>query len=329
MAQIEADLVKPDDRSSLRIPLWFLVIALGLFALRIYAKITDNVQPGSQAIAWIGLDEFKKKSSLPGGKELVLYEFSADWCQPCKKRERTTFRSPAIIKEINDTFVPVRVDLTTPSQRDNAEVKKLLTDFGVSSIPRCVITLKSGEIVKTDRYLFGDDFADFLKKAVKEASNVRAQQALASGNYEAAIKLLDPDLVQGNESVAQYDCSNYLMCHHLLLMLHRQAEVEPMMERAYKKTFENFGDKEKSAGKHWLDDLNAYLRGRTSDQDLLDKSQETKNMAYLAIGLRHLRQGERAQAIKAFNQAAIAQAKYWNSDKLAEFMVAELEKEKQ
>ena len=118
-----------DQNSTLNVPFWFLVIAVLLFSVRIYAKETQMKAAPGQGVAWITPTEYKQKqaSGQLGPQDLVLYEFTADWCPPCKKRERTTFRNPAVVKKINTNYIPVRVDVTTQAQAAELETK-LLTD---------------------------------------------------------------------------------------------------------------------------------------------------------------------------------------------------------
>jgi thiol:disulfide interchange protein len=99
--------------NTLTIPIWFIVLVSWLLCFRVYAKLTQREAPSDNCVAWITPVQLEQMSQKPGGikKDLVMYEFTADWCPPCKKRERTVFRAPKVISEINNNFVPVRVDL--------------------------------------------------------------------------------------------------------------------------------------------------------------------------------------------------------------------------
>jgi thiol-disulfide isomerase/thioredoxin len=191
-------------------------------------------------VAWITPVQFEQMAQKPGGikKGLVMYEFTADWCPPCKKRERTVFRAPKVISEINDNFVPVRVDLTNEALSSIPATKNLTERFSVSSIPRCIVTLASGEKVDDDRILYSDKFSDFITASIKKADTVRAKVDLAKGNYQQAIAKLEPGSSHWQcWTSRRYDSSDYLMCHHLLLVPNkRQAEVEPMMQKAFEKS---------------------------------------------------------------------------------------------
>lgn len=316
--------------NTLTIPIWFIVLVSWLLCFRVYAKLTQREAPSDNCVAWITPIQFEQMSQKPGGikKDLVMYEFTADWCPPCKKRERTVFRAPTVISEINNNFVPVRVDLTNEALSSIPATKNLTERFSVNSIPRCVITLASGEKVDDDHYSYGDRFSDFITASIKKAVTVRAKVDLAKGNYEQAIAKLSPDLLTGAAGVDRYDSSDYLMCHHLLLVNERQAEVEPMMKKAFEKSSRYSSMSSEKEPLLWLKQLNMYLRDEISDEQLLKYKSDHYDKAtyYLAIGLKQLRLGDKGKALKALHQASVMSAKSYRSDGLSEPLVEALEK---
>lgn len=316
--------------NTLTIPVWFIVLVCWLLSFRVYAKLTQNAAPLGKGVAWVTPTQLDEMAKKPGGvnKELILYEFTADWCPPCKKRERTVFRAPAVISEINNNFVPVRVDLTNDELRAIPATKNLMQLYGVNSIPRCIITLNSGEKVDDDRYLFGERFANFITKSRNTANTVRAKVALAKGHNAQALTLLTSNLVKGNVIIDRDSCAEYLMCHHLLLVTKHQAEVEPMMEKVLAKTSDYQRQTSEKDGLGWLRELNKYLRDEINDEQLLKTVmfEGDRSIYYLAIGLKQLRLGDKDKALKALHQAAVLSAQNYDSDGLSEPLVRELEK---
>lgn len=319
--------------STLTIPVWFIVIVCWLLSFRVYAKLTQAAAPVGKGVAWVSPEQCEALLKRPGGpgKDLILYEFTADWCPGCKKRERVYFRAPSVISEINNNFIPVRVDLTT-EQLSELPATKLLTDkFEVSSIPYSVITLSTGQKVDDDRYSFRQTFNDFIVKSIERSHPVKAKLALVRGDYQAAIKELSKELIAGDIAVSRYECDDYLMVHHLLIMLHRQSEIEPMMQKCFAKTtdyYKKYDEDKSKAALDWLKDINSYLRGQISDKQLIAgaKYEHDKANCYLAIGLSKLRSGEKSEAIKALHQAAVLSSKSYRSDGLSEPLVESLDK---
>lgn len=323
MAQNETLKAQASTVNTLAMPAWFIIVVAILLGLRVYAKLTQTAAQEGHAIAWITTAQLKAQKP---SKALILYEFTADWCPPCRKRERTAFRAPTVINQINNNFVPVKVDLTTRSGSEKPEVKELTDKFNVESIPRCIITLDTGEFVCDDRYRMTDDFNQFLANAEGDARQVRAELALARGDYRGALQGLDQEMLKG-AILWQSEKTRYLMCHHLLYMLDRQAEIEPMMRASYAKTLQ-YAESSGKKAPVWLDNLNSYLRGNIDEKELLSHCHLDSERAdsNLAIGLKYLRNNDKVKALRALNQAALYAAKSYEQDKLAEMLVKELEK---
>ena len=320
---------KPLD--TLQIPVIFLFAVGLLLAFRYHAKLTQAAAPPGAGINWMTPDEYKKLSADPtkDKRQLVLYDFTASWCPPCKKLERTTFRNAGVIKEVNTSFIPVRVDLSTDEDMKKPETKRLVDKNDVNSIPRVIVTLRSGENVYEDSYQLHERFPEFLEDAKKEAENVSAELAFAHNDYAEALRHVRPERLQGTKPTTPYRAATYIMCVHLLRKMHREAEVEPMMNKTVETTKKWNVYHSSSYKDDWLNDLNEYLRGKMSDQALLEKagsSSSGKYAAYMAIGLDKLMKGEREPAIKYLREAKVWAAKAYNNSNLADFILREIDK---
>jgi YHS domain-containing protein/thiol-disulfide isomerase/thioredoxin len=75
-----------------------------------------------------------------GENQLVLMEFTADWCVFCKKMEKTTFKDPKVIQSISRGFVAVRVDAD--------QNKGLVKDLGIKGLPAILVVSPDLQVVE-------------------------------------------------------------------------------------------------------------------------------------------------------------------------------------
>jgi thiol:disulfide interchange protein DsbD len=137
-------------------------LAVGVYLLGSWLMIGPGVpwRPYSDAAL-----EQARQSNKP-----VILDFSAGWCTSCRELEDITFRDPQVVKQAQDNFVMIKVDLTT---KGNPLHEKLLAHYGVKGVPTIVFLDGTGQ-ERTDLrlvdYVPADQFLSRMAQVRKSGS---------------------------------------------------------------------------------------------------------------------------------------------------------------
>jgi thioredoxin-like negative regulator of GroEL len=88
-------------------------------------------------VSWLN-DEKIAKAIATEKDQLILMDFWATWCGPCRKMDSEMWNTKEF-KVLSEKFVPLKIDIDRQQQ--------LARDFNVRSIPHVVLATASGEIV--------------------------------------------------------------------------------------------------------------------------------------------------------------------------------------
>jgi thiol:disulfide interchange protein len=129
------------------IPIFFLVLVGALLAGRFASQWTRSrnaaeVEKGA-LVKWVPLDDAIALASA--SNKPILFDFTAEWCQPCHMLDAQVFRDPAMAAKINERFIAVRVtDRMQEEGRNRPEVAELQQRFSVRGFPTVVIADAGG-----------------------------------------------------------------------------------------------------------------------------------------------------------------------------------------
>jgi thiol:disulfide interchange protein len=93
----------------------------------------------------------------------IVLDFSAEWCAPCKRMEKTTF-ADAMVKELLERCIFVRIDVD--------QHEELTQRLGVVGLPDIRFVLPDGKVFQKLRdYQFPDTFAADLARLLQAVKN--------------------------------------------------------------------------------------------------------------------------------------------------------------
>jgi len=129
--------------SSRQLPRILLIVAAALLVARIGTGIWEERnprEPGEHAefVQWQPIATAEAAARAQG--KPIFYDFSAEWCGPCKMMSAEVFADENSAKEINSQFVPVRVvDRSREDGRNAREVQALQDRFRIEAFPTIVL----------------------------------------------------------------------------------------------------------------------------------------------------------------------------------------------
>jgi thiol:disulfide interchange protein DsbD len=119
----------------------WLKATTGAASFGLAAFIIASLLMRGPSVAWAPFSDDVLKEAARH-KRPVIIDFYAAWCAPCRELDETTFHDAAVVKQAQNGFVMIKVDVT---KGGNPKHERLLQEYAVKGVPTVVFLNADGK----------------------------------------------------------------------------------------------------------------------------------------------------------------------------------------
>src|SRR5688500_14372062 len=151
-----------DRRSQRSVPIALFLIALALLVARF--AYAPKQQSTRDLVRWVDPEAAVALARSTG--KPILYDFTAEWCEPCHVLDAEVFGEGVAARQINERFIPVRItDRQQEDGRNPPEVDALEKQYSVRGFPTIVfVNASGGEVGRMEGYKGRDELLRIMER---------------------------------------------------------------------------------------------------------------------------------------------------------------------
>jgi thiol:disulfide interchange protein DsbD len=119
----------------------WLKAGTGAASFAIAAFLVASLLMQGPGVTWASFSDDALKAAATQ-KRPVIIDFYAAWCAPCRELDEITFHDAAVVKEAQNGFVMIKVDVT---KGGNPTHERLLQEYGIKGVPTVVFLNADGK----------------------------------------------------------------------------------------------------------------------------------------------------------------------------------------
>ena len=157
-------------RPTRRDPVWLWLLAAALLVARVATGVWEERHPPvhPNLVSWVPAENavsIADQSARP-----ILYDFSAEWCGPCRTMEQEVFGDEKAAQQISRLVVPVHVvDRTREDGRNSALVDSLQRAYGVEAFPTLAIVWRGKLVDRKEGYPGAEPLIGWIRSTAIKA----------------------------------------------------------------------------------------------------------------------------------------------------------------